>query len=100
MAECRRYTGLGPGNYNVQMRDAANNSCIKVLNNAYSIIQLPAVSALVTPAMVTCDGAMSEKLVYNGSGRRIPEIMSIQLMAAPYGRVQACTQDWHPGFMM
>ena len=51
------YTSLGPGNYNVQMRDAANPTCIRILNNALSIIQLPAVSALMTATMITCNGA-------------------------------------------
>ena len=51
------FINLGPGNYNVQIRDAANPTCIKVLNNALSIIQLPAVSALLTPTMITCFGA-------------------------------------------
>ncbi len=51
------FINLGPGNYNVQIRDAANPTCIKVLNNALSIIQLPAVSASVTPTMITCNGA-------------------------------------------
>ena len=51
------YTNLGPGNYNVQIRDAANPTCIRVLNNALSIIQLPAVSAVLTPTMITCNGA-------------------------------------------
>ena len=51
------FINLGPGNYNVQIRDAANPNCIKVLNNALSIIQLPAVSAVLTPTMITCNGA-------------------------------------------
>ncbi len=33
------FTALGPGNYNVQIRDAAHTSCVIVLNNAVQITQ-------------------------------------------------------------
>ncbi|HVN59277.1 MAG TPA: PKD domain-containing protein [Bacteroidales bacterium] len=51
------FTGLGPGNYNVQIRDAAHITCVKVLNNSLSITQPAALNAVVTPIMVTCNGA-------------------------------------------
>ena len=51
------YTGLGAGNYNVQIRDAAHTSCIIVLNNSLSIGQPAVLNAVVTPVMVSCNGA-------------------------------------------
>jgi PKD repeat protein len=51
------YTGLGPGNYNVQMRDAANPSCVLILNNSLSITQPSILNAVVLRTMVTCNGA-------------------------------------------
>jgi PKD repeat protein len=51
------FTGLGPGTYNVQIRDAAHAGCIIVLNNALVITQPAILKATVTPSMVTCNGA-------------------------------------------
>ena len=51
------FTGLVPGNYNVRIRDAANNSCVVILNSALQITQPPVLNAVVTPTMVTCNGA-------------------------------------------
>ncbi len=51
------FTGLGPGTYNVQIRDAAHTGCIIVLNNALVITQPAILKATVTPTMVTCNGA-------------------------------------------
>ena len=51
------FTGLGPGNYNVQIRDAAHTTCTIVLNNALQITQPAVMNAVVTPANVTCNGA-------------------------------------------
>ncbi|HLP72930.1 MAG TPA: SprB repeat-containing protein, partial [Bacteroidales bacterium] len=51
------FSGLVPGNYNVQMRDAAHTGCVKVLNASLSITQPPILSAVVTTVMVTCNGA-------------------------------------------
>ena len=48
---------LGPGNYNVITRDAANITCIIVLNNALQITQPAVLNAVVTTTMVTCNGA-------------------------------------------
>ena len=51
------FTGLGPGTYNVQIRDAAHTGCVIVLNNALVITQPPVLRATVTPTMVSCNGA-------------------------------------------
>ena len=51
------FTDLGPGNYNVQIRDAAHISCLKVLNNAVQITQPAVLHAVVTPTNITCNGA-------------------------------------------
>lgn len=50
------YTGLGPGTYNVQMRDADNTSCIKVLNSSLSVTQPAMLRASVTKTDVSCNG--------------------------------------------
>ena len=42
------FTALSPGNYNVQIRDAAHPSCVIVLNNALQITQPAALGAVVT----------------------------------------------------
>jgi hypothetical protein len=51
------FTALGPGNYNVQIRDAAHTSCVIVLNNAVQITQPAVLNAVVTPTNVSCNGA-------------------------------------------
>ena len=51
------FTALGPGNYNVQIRDAAHTACVIVLNNALQITQPAMLNAVVTPTNVTCNGA-------------------------------------------
>ena len=51
------FTALGPGNYNVQIRDAAHTACVIVLNNALQITQPAILNAVVTPTNVTCNGA-------------------------------------------
>jgi PKD repeat protein len=51
------FTLLGPGNYNVQIRDAAHTSCVVVLNNALQITQPAILNAVVTPTNVSCNGA-------------------------------------------
>ncbi len=51
------FTALVPGNYNIQIRDAAHTSCIIVLNNALQITQPAILNAIVVPTMVTCNGA-------------------------------------------
>ncbi len=51
------FTALVPGNYNVQIRDAAHITCVIVLNNSLQITQPGVLNAVVTPTMVTCNGA-------------------------------------------
>ena len=51
------FIALGPGNYNVQIRDAAHTSCVIVLNNAVQITQPATLNAVVTPTNVTCNGS-------------------------------------------
>ena len=51
------FTGLGPGNYNVITRDAAHITCVITLDNALQITQPAILNAVVTPTMVTCNGA-------------------------------------------
>ena len=51
------FSGLLPGTYNVQIRDAAHASCVIVLNNALIITQPAVIAATVTPTMVSCFGA-------------------------------------------
>ena len=51
------FTALSPGNYNVQIRDAAHISCVKLLNNAVQITQPAILNAVVTQTNVSCNGA-------------------------------------------
>ena len=51
------FTGVAPGNYDVRIRDAANTSCVIVLNPALAITQPPVLSATVSSSNVTCFGA-------------------------------------------
>ncbi|NSW93747.1 MAG: PKD domain-containing protein, partial [Bacteroidales bacterium] len=50
------YTGLGPGNYNVQMRDADQPGCIRILNNSLRITQPEMLRATVIKTDVSCSG--------------------------------------------
>ncbi len=40
------FTDLVPGNYNVRIRDAANNTCVIILNPALQITQPPVLNAV------------------------------------------------------
>ena len=51
------FTLLAPGNYNVQIRDAAHTGCVMVLNASLAITQPAVLSAVVTPTNVSCNGA-------------------------------------------
>jgi len=51
------FTGLAPASYDIRIRDAAHPNCTIVLNNTLVITQPAILSATVTPAMVTCNGA-------------------------------------------
>ena len=51
------FSSLIPGTYNVQIRDAAHQGCVIVLNGALVISQPDVIDATVTPTNVTCNGA-------------------------------------------
>jgi hypothetical protein len=51
------FTGLGPGNYYVQMRDASHMGCIRVLNASLPVTQPAMLNAMVSHTMVTCNSA-------------------------------------------
>jgi len=51
------FTGLAPGFYNVQMRDAAHPACVVTLNGSVRITEPPVLSASVTQTNITCHGA-------------------------------------------
>jgi hypothetical protein len=51
------FTGLTPGFYNVQMRDADNQTCIRILNGSLRITEPAILSANVTFTNITCYGA-------------------------------------------
>ncbi|HQG76595.1 MAG TPA: PKD domain-containing protein [Bacteroidales bacterium] len=51
------FTGLAPGFYNVQMRDAAHPACVVTLNGSVRITEPPVLSASVTQTNLTCHGA-------------------------------------------
>ncbi|HLP71739.1 MAG TPA: PKD domain-containing protein [Bacteroidales bacterium] len=50
------FTGLVPGTYNVQIRDAAQPSCALTLAPALSITQPAVLNATVAATMITCNG--------------------------------------------
>ncbi len=51
------FTGLAPGSYNVQIRDAAQTACVVVLNPALVITEPAVLTATVTSVNVSCFGA-------------------------------------------
>ncbi len=51
------FTALAPGFYNVQIRDAAHPLCIVILNGSLRISEPPVITANVSLANVTCNGA-------------------------------------------
>ncbi len=66
------YSGLAPGTYNVQMRDASSPTCIIVLNNNLVITEPEVLNATVTSGDVTCygsgDGTITIENPTGGSG--------------------------------
>ena len=50
------FTALAPGFYNVQIRDAVNQSCIITLNGSLRITEPPVLSANVARTNITCNG--------------------------------------------
>ncbi|MEI2738697.1 MAG: hypothetical protein V9F01_07920 [Chitinophagaceae bacterium] len=51
------FTGLAPGFYNVQIRDAAHTGCVIILNAALEITGPAVLNATVSSTNVTCNGA-------------------------------------------
>ncbi len=51
------FTALAPGFYNVQIRDAANPTCVTILNWSLNISQPPVLNANVAKTDITCNGA-------------------------------------------
>jgi hypothetical protein len=50
------FTGLGPGTYNVRVRDAANPACFLTINPALVITEPAALNATVVRTNITCFG--------------------------------------------
>jgi hypothetical protein len=51
------FTGLGPGYYNVRIRDANNHACVIVINSSLGITEPAALNATVARTNITCNGA-------------------------------------------
>ena len=50
------FTGVAPGFYNVQIRDAVNTACVKTLNGSLQVTQPQVLSASVSKTNVNCFG--------------------------------------------
>ena len=61
------YTGLTPGTYNVQIRDAAFTGCYIVLNNALVLTQPSMLTATLASTNVTCNGANNGTISVTGA---------------------------------
>ena len=61
------FSGLAPGNYNVQIRDAAQTACVITLNPALAITEPAILAATVTPTNVSCFGANNGIITITGA---------------------------------
>ncbi|MDO8367856.1 MAG: SprB repeat-containing protein [Saprospiraceae bacterium] len=61
------FTGLANATYNVQIRDAANPSCVNTLNAALIITQPAVLNATVASTNVTCNGANDGTITITGA---------------------------------
>ena len=61
------FTGLIPGFYNVQIRDAANTTCVVILNGSLQITEPPVLSAFVSKTNVTCNGGTDGSITVMGA---------------------------------
>ena len=61
------FNGLIPGFYNVQMRDAANTSCVVILNGSLQLTQPAVLSAFVSKTNVTCNGSSDGTITIVGA---------------------------------
>ena len=65
------FTGLAPGTYNVQIRDAVNPTCILVLNNTLVLTGPAVLNATVTKTDITCFGANNGSIIISGCNGRL-----------------------------
>ena len=61
------FTGLGPGYYNVQIRDAANPNCVIILNSSLRITEPPILAAIVNRTNITCFGSDNGTITISGA---------------------------------
>jgi hypothetical protein len=61
------FAGLIPGFYNVQIRDAANITCVIILNGSLQITQPAVLSAFVSKTNVTCNGSSDGTITILGA---------------------------------
>jgi hypothetical protein len=61
------FTGLGPGSYDVRIRDAVTNACEMILNNSVDITEPPALSGTVVKSDITCFGASDGRITITNS---------------------------------
>ena len=62
------FTGLTPGFYSVQIRDAAQPACVIVLNASLQITEPAILSATVNSTNVTCNGANNGTITISAPG--------------------------------
>ena len=61
------FTGLGPGSYDVRIRDAVTTACEIILNNGVDITEPPALSGTIVKADITCFGAGDGRITVTNS---------------------------------
>ena len=61
------FTGLAPGYYNVQIRDAANPNCVIILNSSLRITEPPVLAAVVSRTNITCFGSNDGTITITGA---------------------------------
>ncbi len=61
------FTGLAPGYYNIQIRDAAHINCVVVLNNSLRITEPSVLGANVSSTNITCFGSNDGTITITGA---------------------------------
>jgi hypothetical protein len=61
------FTGLAPGYYNVQIRDAAYAGCVVILNSSLRITEPAILAALVNQTNITCNGSNDGTITISGA---------------------------------
>ncbi len=61
------FTGLAPGYYNVQIRDAANPACVIILNSSMRITEPAILAAMLNSTNVTCNGSSDGTITVTGA---------------------------------